>query len=108
MNPIRIAVRGLVRVARTCSVRDAVNHESKRRNSRYTFAVTAVMPVEDVRATQPAAYYSVFASSSATALLPVASASSIAVKPFLSFSAASASWASNVSTALSRRLRLER
>jgi arylsulfatase A len=27
----------LVRVARTCSVRDAVNHECKRRNNRYTF-----------------------------------------------------------------------
>jgi hypothetical protein len=33
----------IVRVARTCSVRDAVHHESKRRNSRYTFAVTAVV-----------------------------------------------------------------
>ena len=32
-----------VRVARTCSVPDAVNHESKRRNSRHAFAVTALM-----------------------------------------------------------------
>jgi hypothetical protein len=27
----------LVRVARTCSVRDAVTHESRPRNNRYTF-----------------------------------------------------------------------
>jgi hypothetical protein len=31
-------MRSLVRVARTCSVRDAVNHESKRRNNHYTYA----------------------------------------------------------------------
>jgi arylsulfatase A len=29
----------LVRVARTCGVRNVVNHETKRRNSRYSFAV---------------------------------------------------------------------
>ena len=40
-------VHGLVRVARTCSVRDAVNHESKRRNNRYTFAVTALERPEE-------------------------------------------------------------
>jgi hypothetical protein len=32
----------LVRVAPTCSVRDGVNHESKRRKNRYTFAGTAL------------------------------------------------------------------
>ena len=32
----------LVRVARTCSVPGAVNQASKRRNIRYTFAITAV------------------------------------------------------------------
>ena len=31
-------VSDLVRVVRTCSVRGAVNHESKERNDRYTFA----------------------------------------------------------------------
>ena len=34
----------LVRVAHTCSLRDAVNHESKRPNSRYTFARGALIP----------------------------------------------------------------
>jgi arylsulfatase A-like enzyme len=38
----RPSTRILMRVALTCSVRDAVNHESKRRNSRYTFAGTAL------------------------------------------------------------------
>jgi hypothetical protein len=45
MGPVRLKFLRevtLVRVARTCSVRDAVNHESKKRNSRCTFAVTAV------------------------------------------------------------------
>ena len=35
----------LERVARTCSVRDAVNRDSKLRNDRYTFAGTALMIV---------------------------------------------------------------
>jgi hypothetical protein len=44
--------RYLVRVARTCSVRNVVNHESKRRNSRYTFAVTALRPGTSARCTR--------------------------------------------------------
>jgi hypothetical protein len=37
------ALERLVRVAQTCSVRDAGNHESQRRNNRYTFVKSALL-----------------------------------------------------------------
>jgi hypothetical protein len=43
-------VSDLVRVARTCSVRGAVNHESKERNDRYTFAGSGLVAVLGIAA----------------------------------------------------------